>query len=247
MFFFMGLSAPIPIVFLTLLAIYGAKVYFQLMGMYHQSSFVYICYAGIIGLGLSSQLQSLTFYNEMPMAVLGLSCLIPLFKRDYRDMIQYISLTLLGFIFLGWSFMHLALIFNFENGLYQVMYLIILTEFCDTTNLAISRYFKGPKIISEINKKRSWNSTLVAIILTLILAYVMRYLLPDRSERYWLASGLIASFGGVVGDMVMSVVRRDAGVKIVSGFIWGRGDFLNRVDRLIFVAPIYYFVMLGLG
>jgi phosphatidate cytidylyltransferase len=218
------------------------------MGMYHQSAFVYICYAGIIGLGLSSQLGSLTFYNEMPMAVLGLSCLIPLFKRDYRDMIQYISLTLLGFIFLGWSFMHLALIFNnFENGLYQMMYLIILTEFCDTTNLAISKYFKGPKIISEINKKRSWNSTLVAIILTLMLAYGMRYLLPDRSEKYWLASGLIASFGGVVGDMVMSVVRRDAGVKIVSGFIWGRGDFLNRVDRLIFVAPIYYFVMLGLS
>ncbi len=247
MFFFLGLRAPIPIIFLTLLAIYGSKVYFQLMGMYHQSSFVYICYVGVLGLGLSSHFGSLTFYNEMPMFVLGLSCLVPLFRREYRDMIQHISLTLLGFIFLGWSFMHLALILNFENGLYQVMYLIILTEFCDTTNLAISRYFKGPKIISEINKKRSWNSTLVAILITLALAYGMRYLLPDGSEKYWLATGLIASFGGVVGDMVMTVVRRDAGVKIVSGFVLGRGDFLNRVDRLIFVAPIYYFIMLGLN
>jgi phosphatidate cytidylyltransferase len=75
----------------------------------------------------------------------------------------------------------------------------------------------------------------------------MRYLLPNSSDKYWLASGLIASFGGVIGDMVMSVIRRDAGVKIVSGFILGRGDFLQRMDRLIFVAPIYYFVMLGLN
>ncbi len=247
MFGLMGLSAPLPIVFLTLLAIYGAKTYFQILGMFHQTYFVWICYSGILGLGIFSQMNNLAVYNEMPMAVLGLSCLVPLVQRNYKNMIQYISLTLLGFIFLGWSFMHLGLIMNFDNGIYQVMYLIILTEFCDNTNLAISRYFKGPKIISEINSKRTWISTGISILITVALAYGMRHLLPDRSEKYWLASGLIASFGGVIGDMVMTVLRRDAGVKIVSGFILGRGDFLQRMDRLIFVAPIYYFVMLGLN
>lgn len=247
MFGLMGLKAPFPILILTLLALYGAKVYFQIIGMFQQSPFVYICYLGICGLGLFSQFNNLTIYNEMPMMVLGLSCLVPLFKRDYKNMIQYISLTLLGFIFLGWSFLHLGLILNFENGIYQVMYLIILTEFCDNTNLAISGYFKGPKILSEINSRRTWLSTLASIVLTVLVAYAMRYLLPDRSEKYWLASGLVASFGGIIGDLVMSVIRRDAGVKNVGTFILGRGDFLQRMDRLIFVAPIYYFVMLGLN
>jgi phosphatidate cytidylyltransferase len=68
-------------------------------------------------------------------------------------------------------------------------------------------------------------------------------LLPDGSEKYWLVSGLIASLGGVVGDLVMSVVRRDLGVRIMGAFILGRGDFLHRMDRLIFVAPIYYYIM----
>lgn len=246
MFGIMGLAPPMPIIFLTLLAIYGAKVYFQLLGMYHKTYFVWICYLGIVGLGFFSQINNLTVYNEMPMMVLGLLCLVPLYLKDYKNMIQYISLTLLGFIFLGWSFMHLGLILNFDNGIYQVMYLIILTEFCDNTNLAISRYFKGPKIIPSINSKRSWVSTGISIFVTIVLAYAMRHLLPNSSEKYWLASGLIASFGGVIGDMVMNVVRRDAGIKIVSGFIIGRGDFLQRMDRLIFVAPIYYFVMLAL-
>lgn len=250
MFGLMGMRAPIPIIFLIALAVYGAKVYFQILGMFHQSYFVYICYLGIIGLGVFSQMNNLAAYNEMPMFVLGLSCLVPLIKRGYKDMIQYISLTLLGFIFLGWSFMHLGLILNFENGIYQVMYLIILTEFCDNTNLALSRYLKGKgtKILSEINSRRTWLSTGISILVTLALAWGMRFLLPNSSDnKYWLASGLIASFGGVIGDMVMSVIRRDAGVKIVNGFILGRGDFLQRMDRLIFVAPIYYFVMLGLS
>ena len=247
MFGLMGLRSPFPILVLTAFALYGAKVYFQILGMFHQSFFVYICYAGIVGLGIFGQLNNLTLYNEMPMAVLGLSCLVPLIQRNYKNMIQYISLTLLGFIFLGWSFMHLALILNFESGLYQVMYLFVLTEFCDNTNLSIGRYFKGPKILSEINSRRTWLSTLTSILLTLVLAYAMRHLLPNRSDKYWLAAGLIASFGGVVGDLVMSVIRRDAGVKIVGTFIIGRGDFLQRMDRLIFVAPIYYFVMVALS
>ena len=247
MFGLMGLRAPFPVLVLTIFALFGAKVYFQILGMFHQTAFVYTCYAGIVGLGIFSQFNNLTLYNEMPMAVLGVSCLIPLIQRNYKNMIQYISLTLLGFIFLGWSFMHLGLILNFENGIFQMMYLIILTEFCDNTNLAISRYFKGPKLLAEINMKRTWLSTLVSILITLVVAYGMRHLLPDRSDKYWLAAGLIASFGGVVGDLVMAVVRRDAGVKVVGPFILGRGDFLQRMDRLIFVAPIYFFVMMALN
>ena len=246
MFGLMGLRQPIPLVFLTLFAILGAKIFFQIMGMYHKSAFVYICYLGILGLAACAYYDNLVVYNEMPMLVLGLSCLVPLIQRDYKNMIQYISLTLLGFIFLGWSFMHLSLIFNFDNGIYQMMYLIILTEFCDNTNLAISRYFGGARILSEISQRRTYLSTAISIGLTIVLAYSMRHLLPDRGEQYWLASGLVASFGGVTGDLVMSVVRKDAGVKTVGVFILGRGDFLQRMDRLIFVAPIFYFVMLAL-
>ena len=246
MFGLMGIRQPIPLVFLTLFAILGAKIFFQIMGMYHKSAFVYICYLGILGLAACAYYDNLVVYNEMPMLVLGLSCLVPLVQRDYKNMIQYISLTLLAFIFLGWSFMHLGLIFNFDNGIYQMMYLIILTEFCDNTNLAISRYFGGARILSEISQRRTYLSTAISISLTIVLAYSMRHLLPDRGEKYWLASGLVASFGGVIGDLVMSVVRKDAGVKTVGVFILGRGDFLQRMDRLIFVAPIFYFVMLAL-
>ncbi len=246
LFLVFAIKDPGPLIVLTLIAIYGAKAFFQIIGMFHRSYFVIICYTGIVALGLSSYFEITQVYNVMPMIVLGACCLVPLIRNNYKRMIQYISITLLAFIFLGWSFMHLGLIYDLPNGIYQIMYLLILTEFCDNTNLAIGRYFKGFRLLPKVDPKRSLFSTAISIILTLVLAGAMRQLLPDRSEVYWLAAGLVASFGGILGELVMTVVRRDAGVKIVGPFILGRGDFLQRMDRLIFVAPIYYYVMKAL-
>ncbi|MBC7371474.1 MAG: phosphatidate cytidylyltransferase [Bdellovibrionaceae bacterium] len=246
LFILMGLPDPLPLVALVAIAIVGAKVYFQIMGMFHRSHFILICYAGICALGICAYFDRLDIYNIMPMIVLGVTCLVPMIRNNYKRMIQYISLTLLGFIFLGWSFMHLGLILHFENGIYQLTYLIVLTEFCDNTNLALGRYFGKFKLFPKLNPRRTLGGLLVSIALTLALAGTMRFLLPDNSGKYWLTAGLIASLGGFIGDLVMSVIRRDAGVRIVGPFIIGRGDFLHRVDRLIFVAPIYYYVMLAL-
>lgn len=243
LFVLFGFPEPIPLIVLTCLALLGAKIFFQLMGMYHRSYFVMICYAGILALGWCVWMERLDLYNLVPMMVLGVSLMVPLIRNNYRRMIQYISLTNLAFVLLGWAFMHLALILKFSNGIYELMYLIILTEFCDNTNLAISRSFHRWKLFDRIDTKRSIESTLVAAALTIALAFAMRHLLPDRSEVYWLTSGLVAAIGGLFGDLVMTVIRRDAGIKIVGAFILGRGDFLHRMDRLIFVAPFYFYIM----
>lgn len=247
LFFLLGLPSPWPLIVLTLIGIYGAKAFFQIMGMFHRSYFVLICYGGIIALALASYFDRVDLYNTLPMMVLGASCLVPILRNNYKRMIQYISLTLLAFIFLGWSYMHLGLLLNTPNGLYQIMYLIILTEFCDNTNLAIGRYYRKWRLFPKIDPKRTLSSSLISVGLTLGLAGAMRWLLPDESEKYWYTTGLIASLGGLFGDLVMTVIRKDAGVKIVSAFILGRGDFLHRVTRLIFVAPIYYYLMMILA
>jgi phosphatidate cytidylyltransferase len=243
LFLAFAIPYPGPLVVLTLFAIYGAKAFFQILGFFHRWYFVVACYACIVGLSLCIYFDRVDLYDTMPMILLGAACLVPVFVNSYRRMVQYISLTLLNFIFLGWCFMHLGLLLGFPNGLYQILYLVALTEFCDNTNLATSYYFKGPRLFPNIDPKRTYFSTVVSIVLTVALAGVMRSLLPDNSERYWLTAGLIAGLGGLFGDAVMTVLRRDANVKDVGFFIIGRGDLLQRMDRLIFVAPIYYYVM----
>jgi phosphatidate cytidylyltransferase len=247
LFLLFAIPSPGPLIVLTLFAIYGAKAFFQILGMFHRYHYVLVCYAGIFGLAFCAYFNRIDLFNQVPMWVLGAACLISILLTQYQRMIQYISLTLLGFIFLGWSFLHLALLLNSPDGLYQILYLVLLTEFCDNTNLATSYYFKGPKILPSIDPKRTWFSTLASILLTLALAFAMRNLMPADSEKFWLVSGLVAALGGLFGDLILTAIRKDAGVKDVGPFILGRGDLLQRMDRLIFVAPAYYYVMYLLG
>ena len=242
----LGAPSPWPLVFLTLTAIFGAKAFFQIMGIYHRSSFVLTAYLGIILLAVSIHFELHPLYNLTPMIVLALLCFIPIFFNSYEHMVQYIALTLMAFIFLGWSFMHLGLILQLENGLYQLLCLILLTEFCDNTNLATSRYFSKPKRFDQVMIKRTYGSTILSAVLTLLLAFTLRHFLPFQTDVFWLIAGLVASIAGSFGDIILNIIRRDIGIKVVGAFIIGRGDFLSRIDRLIFVAPIYYYLMVHL-
>jgi phosphatidate cytidylyltransferase len=242
----MGLAAPWPLILLTLVAIQGAKVFFQMMGLYHRSNFVWAAYLAIVGLAIAIHTDSKQLYDLAPMIFFGAICLIPILRNSPKQMIQYISLTLICFFLLGWSFMHLGWIWKLEHGPYMVIYLFILTEVCDNLHLSLSRRFGKINLFSRISPKRNLEAGMVAFFATIALAFGMRHLLPIQSEVFWLASGLVAALGGAVGDLILSVIRRDLGIKDVGPFIIGRGDLLSILDRMIFVAPIFYYVMLFL-
>ncbi len=238
-----GLPAPWPQIILTLIAMWGAKVFFQMIGMYHRSNFVWATYIGIIGLSFAIQVDNEWLYNLAPMMFLGAICLIPIIRNSPKHMIQYLALTLMCFSFIGWAFMHLGWIWKLDRGPYMVIYLIILTEVCDNMSLLISRHVGKIKMFSRLTPRRNLEAMVIAVALTIGLAWGMRHLLPVRTEVYWIAAGTVAALGGSLGDLVLSVIRRDLGIKDVGPFIIGRGDLLTIMDRLIFVAPIFYYVM----
>ncbi len=239
----LGLNGYWPLIILTLLAIWGAKIFFQMMGMYHRSNFVWATYIGILALGFFIQIGRKDLFNISPMIFLGAICLIPILRNSAKQMIQYVSLTLIAFSFTGWAFMHLGWLWQIGKGPYLVIYILVLTEFFDNMYLAVSRYFGKIKLFTRITPRRNLEGLLIAAGFTLILAFALRHLLPERSEEFWIASGLVAVLGGSMGDLVLSVIRRDLGIKDVGAFIIGRGDLLIVIDRLIFVAPIFYYVM----
>ena len=239
------IAAPHPwaLIGLSLTAITGLKIFFQLTGMYHRSNFVWASYVGVLGLAYCVHIGNRDLYNLAPMIFLGAICLIPILRNSHKQMIQYLALTLMAFMFLGWSFLHIGWIYKLDRGPYRVIYITVLTEVFDTLSLAFSRFLGSHKMFSRITPRRNWEAFFIAAPLTFLLAFSFRHLLPERSEQFWIGSGLAAVLGGSLGDLVLSVIRRDLGIKDVGVFIIGRGDLLSVMDRLIFVAPIFYYVM----
>lgn len=232
-------------VLLFLISIWAAKLFFKMTGMFHRPYFVWTTYIAIalgyvlIGIGQKFYLPYL------PMALFASICLIPLIRNSYKRMIQYLGLTMINFLFI-WGFMHLALLLTLERGAYMFIYLVVLTEVSDNIHLGCTRLFGKIKIAPMVTNKRSLEGFLIAAVFTILAAWGLRHLLPERSEVFWLSTGLLIALAGGLGDMVMSVIRRDLGIKVTGAFIFGRSDYLTRVDRFFFVAPLFYYLILFL-
>lgn len=243
---FVILALPLQwkLISIALISISGCKTFFQMTGIYHLDNFVWLCYFGIFSLGLAVYYDRHDLYNLMPMIVLGTLSIVPILRNSAKHMLQYIGLTLMGFCFLGWAFMHVGYLLQLPGGTFLLVYIVILTEVCDNIVLGTSRFWGHIKPFSKINPRRTLEGFLISLVFTLTLAWGLRYMLPIPSPKYWVASGLIAAFAGGFGDLLLSIIRRDIGLKDTGGpFILGRGDLLDRMDRLIFVAPTYYYVM----
>lgn len=244
-FAILALPSPWPLVFMVLLSLQSAKTFFQMVGAYHRSWFVWTTYVFIAVQGYIIHRPDLTFlYDLSPMIFLGVVALIPILRNSATHMIQYMGLSVLCFAFFGWSLLYMARFMILEGGILILIYLAMLTEVSENVGWAVSRTFGKVKLFSKISNKVTLEGFLIALILTLLLAWGMRHLLPVRTEKYWLAAGIIAAVFGRCGDLILSVIRRDLGIKNTGIFIFGRDDILARVDKLIFVGPLYYYVYL---
>lgn len=239
--FFIGLPAPYPLMALVMMSIYSTKTFYRMVGIYHRTWFLWLNYIFIFVLGYMIHQGKTTYFNLMPMIFLGASVFIPILRNSYTHMIQYMALSLMSFIFMGWSLLHLGLILSFEKGIYICLYLYLLAEFSFNSAIFFSRFYGKCKLIDKISSRFTLEGFLFSIFITTLLAWGMRHMLPIRSEPYWLASAIIITLFGRMGDIILSVIRRDLGIKDSGVFIIGREDILSRVDKFIFAAPIFYY------
>lgn len=239
-FFMLGLAWPFPLILITLIAIYGAKVFFQMAGMFHRSYFVLICYGALIACALAVYYEYDRLFELMPPLFFLAVCLVPMIRNSYKRMVQYVALALVNFLLL-WGFMHLGRILKMDHGVYILIYIIILTEVFENVYLRVSRHFKRVKIVSELTPKRTLEGYVAGAIVTLGIAYLLRDLIPNPMN--WWMLGTACFVFGSTGDTVLVFIRRDLGIRVYGSFVIGRGDFFTRIERLVFVAPACFYVI----
>lgn len=166
--------------------------------------------------------------------------------------IQRIGLGSLGYALFCFSFGYLSNMANVRE--YRPLLLLILTgvSLNDVFAYCCGKLIGGPKLLPLTSPKKTVAGALGALLLTtLLVGSLAHWLYPGTAVDHWpqLATlGLLVSGLGQLGDLTLSSVKRDLGVKDVSHAIPGHGGLLDRFDSLVLVPPaVYHYLSLYLG
>lgn len=128
---------------------------------------------------------------------------------------------------------------NTVGGTELVLYLVLLTELNDILQYIWGKSIGKRKIIPKVSPNKTVEGFLGAFVTITLLAVLFSFLTPFTWTEAMIA-GMIISGAGFIGDVVISMVKRDIGVKDSGNMLPGHGGILDRVDSLIYTTPLFF-------
>jgi len=121
-----------------------------------------------------------------------------------------------------------------------VLYLLFITQFNDVCQYVWGKLLGRHKIIPKVSPKKTWEGFLGGFAtVTLVSGFVAPWLTPlSRNEGF--VAGAFMAVAGFIGDVVISSVKRDLRIKDSGTLIPGHGGILDRIDSLIYTAPLFF-------
>jgi len=179
-------------------------------------------------------------FMACPVYVVAFLVTIPVLRNRASGQLQWVCLSIVGFVYLGWMLGHLSFLTNSRHSLGYLLYLIFAVELNDVAAFTFGRIFGRHKLRSEISPNKTVEGSLGALAVSMALPWALRFSFPHFGTAELLLTGLIVGVGGQLGDLAISMIKRDIGVKDMGTAIPGHGGILDRIDSLIFVAPLFF-------
>lgn len=203
-------------------------------------------YLGIVAIGVASlgfrTGEPPATFNVVPLFAVALILLIPVARNRSRGELPKIALSIVGFVCVGWMFGHVGLLANSQNPYGLICYVIFATELNDVSAFTFGRLFGRHPLRSEISPRKTVEGAIGAIAFSMLLPWLLRFSFPFFGATQLILTGLIVGIGGLLGDLLMSMIKREIGTKDLGTAIPGHGGVLDRIDSLIFVAPLFVYM-----
>lgn len=147
----------------------------------------------------------------------------------------------IGYVPLFLSF--LVLIRSGTNGMGWIFFLLFIVFAGDTSALYVGTFYGRHKLSPSVSPGKTVEGSLGGLAANLIFGALAKILfLPDLTWSLTLLCCLLIGAAGQVGDLFESMLKRASKVKDSGALLPGHGGILDRIDALLFAAPVAYFL-----
>jgi phosphatidate cytidylyltransferase len=157
------------------------------------------------------------------------------------------ALTLGAALWLGWLLSHFVLIrdlspaFGLGTGTRWLVLMFLTTWVNDSAAYFVGKTIGRHPCSPYLSPKKTWEGTIGGWLGGVAATVLLGTWLVDLPWGHGLALGALVATAAPFGDLAKSMVKRQMGVKDFSALIPGHGGMLDRVDSLLFVAPVVYY------
>ena len=202
-------------------------------------------YLGIAALAFGSLDRWWEFFSGAIALTIVVMAAVTIFRDQPQGYLQRVALGVLGFGLFGCGLGHLGYFANDDNYRPTLILIILATETNDIFAYLCGKTFGRRKLISNTSPNKTLGGSLGALVLTSILVVVLGRWVFAGSQLaqplHLAVLGLLISSLGQLGDLVMSSIKRDLGLKDLGSILPGHGGLLDRYDSLLLVAPAVFY------
>ena len=165
--------------------------------------------------------------------------------RPVEGSLEDISSTFLGIFYVALLLGYQVALVSGIDGKRWLFFMYIVIWASDTGAYYIGSAFGRHKLYSKVSPKKSIEGLVGGLLLAVGAALLCRaWFLSSMGTGEAVALGIILSGAGVLGDLAESLFKRGAGVKDSGSLIPGHGGVLDRLDSVLFAAPVLFYYLL---
>ena len=239
----------------TLLGLACFREYGRATGLFRERSVSLFVVLGIFAVNLAAADHWYAFF----MALIPLSCgfiAVASIPFDHpQGYVQRVALGVFAFFLFGTALAHLGYMANDASYRPLLLMLLLAVGLNDVFAYVVGKSLGGPKLLAHTSPNKTISGAVGALVLTTVLVALLARpifvgtAMDDALKLIGL--GAIVSIAGQLGDLMLSSIKRDIGIKDMGVAIPGHGGVLDRFNSLLLVAPsvfhyVGYFVGFGL-
>jgi phosphatidate cytidylyltransferase len=241
------LGAAWVIASLLVLAILCYREFARATGLFREQTVSAVVVVGIFALDLAAFDNWYGLFTAVPPLTVGLIAATSILGDRPAGYIQRVALGTFALLVIGGGLLHLAYFANDRDFRPMLAWLLVTVQMNDVFAFVSGKTLGRRKLAPNTSPNKTVGGALGALILTTSLAAGIGYFVfrgsPLARPAHLVALGLIISVGGMLGDLMLSSVKRDVGIKDMGAAIPGHGGLLDRFNSVLLVAPaVFHYV-----